>query len=93
MGFSDRAQRFTGSNYLDVDSPFACCIPGMVFGKSIQLKNKEYLRGQCLLPFSYSEIRLLFLINGIAIIFPVCSYSFMSVLMVDVHLVTSGKAF
>ena len=22
MGFSNRAQRFTGSNYLDVDSPF-----------------------------------------------------------------------
>ena len=47
----------------------------MVFGKSIQLKNKEYLRGHGLLPFSYSEKRLLFLIDGIAIKFSECSFS------------------
>ena len=65
---------FTGPTELKRSSPFACCIPGMVFGKSIQLKNKEYLREHGLLPFSYSEIRLLFLINGIAIRFCECSY-------------------
>ena len=69
----------------------------MVFGKSIQLKNKEYLRGHCLLPFSYYEIRLLFLIDDIAVRFCVCVCAFfclfMSVLMIDVYLVASGKAF
>ena len=32
------------------------------------------MSGHCLLPFSYSEIRLLFLIDGIANRFHVCSY-------------------
>ena len=43
----------------------------MVFGK---LKNKKNLSGHCLLPFSHSEIRLLFFIDGIAIRFHVFSY-------------------
>ena len=36
-----------------------------------EFKNKKYLS---LLLFSYSEIRLLFLIDGIAIRYHVCSY-------------------
>ena len=71
----------------------SCCIPGVAFGLSIQLKNKKYLSGHCLLPFSYSEKKLLFLKDGIAIRFHVCSYFIYVCLDDKVYLVISGKTF
>ena len=41
MGFRNRAQRFTGSNYLDVDSPLKRKLTNIVFNKSSIVLTQE----------------------------------------------------
>ena len=52
---------------------FACRIPGMVFGKSIQL-NKKKKKMVDIVFFNCHILKLNFLIDGIAIRLHVCSF-------------------